>query len=162
MHRFLKDLKVPDGFSSNISHCVNLKECKISGVNSHDCHILLQHVLPLPLHGLRPNDICESFIELPTFFNVLYAKSLKVEDLEQVKKQIPLALSKLERCLPLSCFDIMLHLPIHLADEALICGLVSFRSMYFGESRLHKLKSCVRNKLNQKLQSQRVTSLKSA
>jgi len=80
------------------------------------------------------------------FFNVLYAKSLKVEDLEQIKKQIPLTLSKLERCLPPSYFDIMLHLPIHLADEALICGPVSFRSMYFGERQLHKLKSCVRNK----------------
>ncbi|XP_019242142.1 PREDICTED: uncharacterized protein LOC109223532 isoform X1 [Nicotiana attenuata] len=38
---FLKNLKVSDGFSSNISQCVNLKEHKISGLKSHDCHVLL-------------------------------------------------------------------------------------------------------------------------
>ena len=37
----LKDVKVPDGYSSNISHCVKLKECKISGMKSHDNHILM-------------------------------------------------------------------------------------------------------------------------
>ncbi|KAH0730064.1 hypothetical protein KY289_001252 [Solanum tuberosum] len=48
---FLKNLKVPDGFSSNISQCVNLKEHKISGLKSHDCHILLQHILLLALRA---------------------------------------------------------------------------------------------------------------
>ncbi|KAH0721508.1 hypothetical protein KY284_006538 [Solanum tuberosum] len=49
---FLKNLKVPDGFSSNISQCVNLKDHKISGLKSHDCHVLLQHLLPLALRGM--------------------------------------------------------------------------------------------------------------
>ncbi|KAM3200037.1 hypothetical protein P3L10_032397 [Capsicum annuum] len=48
---FLKNLKVPDGFSSNISQCVNLKGHKISGLKSHDYHVLLQHILPLALHA---------------------------------------------------------------------------------------------------------------
>ena len=29
--QLLKDVRVLDGYSSNISHCVKLKECKISG-----------------------------------------------------------------------------------------------------------------------------------
>ena len=37
----LKDEIVPDGYSSNISHCVKLKERKISGMKSHDNHILM-------------------------------------------------------------------------------------------------------------------------
>ena len=37
----LKDVRVPDGYSSNISCCVKLKECKISGMKSHDNHILM-------------------------------------------------------------------------------------------------------------------------
>ena len=37
MHcEFLKELKVPYGFSSNISYCVNMKETKISSLKSHD------------------------------------------------------------------------------------------------------------------------------
>ena len=37
--QFLKELKTPDGFSSNISYCVNMKETKISDLKSYDCHI---------------------------------------------------------------------------------------------------------------------------
>ena len=68
--RFLKELKVPNGFSSNISHCVNLKECKIVGLKSHDCHIILQHLLPILIHGLLVRDVAEQLIELAMFFKV--------------------------------------------------------------------------------------------
>ena len=44
--QFLKELKVPDGFSSNISYCINMKETKVSGLKSHGCHIILKHLLP--------------------------------------------------------------------------------------------------------------------
>ncbi|WMV29726.1 hypothetical protein MTR67_023111 [Solanum verrucosum] len=46
---FLKNLKVPDGFSSNLSQYVNLKDHKICGLKMHDCHALLQYILPLAL-----------------------------------------------------------------------------------------------------------------
>ena len=38
----LKDVTVLDGYTSNISCRVNMKECKISGLKSHDNHILMQ------------------------------------------------------------------------------------------------------------------------
>ena len=45
----LQDVKVPDGYASNISRHVNLKECKISGLKSHENHILMQQLLPTAL-----------------------------------------------------------------------------------------------------------------
>ena len=42
----LMNVKVPDGYTSNISRCVNLKELKISGLKSHNNHILMQQLLP--------------------------------------------------------------------------------------------------------------------
>ncbi|KAL6561779.1 hypothetical protein OROMI_017380 [Orobanche minor] len=39
---FLKSIKFPDGYASNISRCVGINNQKISGLKSHDCHILLQ------------------------------------------------------------------------------------------------------------------------
>jgi len=47
--QFFKELKVPDSFSSNLSRCVNLKEQKLSGLKSHDCHVILNHILPFAL-----------------------------------------------------------------------------------------------------------------
>ena len=38
----LFSLKMPDGYGSNISNCVSLSECKIAGLKSHDCHVLMQ------------------------------------------------------------------------------------------------------------------------
>ena len=43
----LHDVKVPDGYAFNISRRVNLKERKISGLKSHDNHILMQQLLPI-------------------------------------------------------------------------------------------------------------------
>ena len=133
---FLKELKVPDGFSSNISHFVNLKECKISSLKNH---IILQHLLPIVIRGLLVKDVYEPLIELAMFFKVLCSKSLKVEDVDQIKKQIPLTFSTLEMYLPPLCFDVMLPLPIHLADEALIAGPSQFRWMHSRETKLHSI-----------------------
>ena len=74
------------------------------------------------------------------------AKSVQVEHLEKIKSQIPLILSKLEAWMPPSCFDVMLHLSVHLVDEVILGGPVQFRWMYPGERYLHTLKLYVRNK----------------
>ncbi|XP_058002285.1 uncharacterized protein LOC110664507 [Hevea brasiliensis] len=144
--QFLKQLKVPDGFSSNISLCVNMKESKISGLKSHDCHVLLLHILPLAIRGLLPKVVYEPLVELSLFFTHLGAKSLKVDVLEQLEKQIPITLCKLERIFPPSFFDIMVHLPMHLANEAKIGGPVQYRCMYPIERALYSFKSCIRNR----------------
>jgi len=144
---FLKGVKVSDGFSSNISRCINLKELKISGLKSHDCHILMQQLLPLVLRADIPNkEVSEALIELCTFFKVLCAKTLRVEDVEQIKAQAPKTLSKLEELLPPACWNVMLHLVIHLADQALISGPVQYHWMYSGERCLYVYKLLVGNK----------------
>ena len=38
----LFDLKLPDNYGSNIANCVDIKACKITGLKSHDCHMLMQ------------------------------------------------------------------------------------------------------------------------
>ena len=43
--KILKSIKVPDGYSSNISRCVQLNEKKVNGLKSHDCHVLKQQLL---------------------------------------------------------------------------------------------------------------------
>ncbi|XP_020270974.1 uncharacterized protein LOC109846163 [Asparagus officinalis] len=144
--RFLKELKVPDGFSSNISQCVNLKERKILGLKSHDCHVLLQRLIPVSIRGLLHAKVCEAIIELSIFFTILCAKTLRVDELKQIDEQIPLTLCKLEKIFPPSIFDVMLHLVVHLASEAILGGPVRFRWMYPVERQLYTYKSYIRNR----------------
>jgi hypothetical protein len=37
-------MRVPDGYASNISHCVRLKERMISGLKSHDSYVLMRQL----------------------------------------------------------------------------------------------------------------------
>lgn len=44
---WLKSVRFPDGYAANISKNVNEIDGKISGLKTHDCHILLQQLLPM-------------------------------------------------------------------------------------------------------------------
>ncbi|XP_073109657.1 uncharacterized protein [Elaeis guineensis] len=136
---FLSNLRVPDGFSSNISRCVNINEKKISGLKCHDHHILLQQILPVAIRGLLPKFVCEPLIERSNFFRNLCSKSLKVQDLKQLEDDIVMTLYKLETIFPPAFFDIMIHLPIHLASEAKIGGPIQYRWMYPVERYLNSV-----------------------
>ena len=46
---FLKLVKYPDGYAANISRSVNTKNGRLSYLKSHDCHVLLQQILPIGL-----------------------------------------------------------------------------------------------------------------
>ena len=46
---FLSNVKLPDGYASNISRCVNMEAKTLNGLKTHDCHILLQTILPAAL-----------------------------------------------------------------------------------------------------------------
>ncbi|KAK8948971.1 hypothetical protein KSP39_PZI005837 [Platanthera zijinensis] len=49
---FLENLKVPDGYSSNIKRCVNAKEGKVSRMKAHDCHVFMLDQLAPAFRGI--------------------------------------------------------------------------------------------------------------
>jgi hypothetical protein len=64
---FLREVKFPDRFASNISWCLNADGTKVQGQKTHDCHILLQRILPAAMRGFLDKDIYEAIAELGTF-----------------------------------------------------------------------------------------------
>ena len=131
--RWLSNLIVPDGYCANLSRCVNVKDGKISGMKTHDCHVFLERLLPLAVYDILPKQVSDPLIELSTFFKELCAKMLKEDELDRLDSQIALTLCKLERIFPPAFFDIMIHLSIHLAWEAKVAGSVQYRWMYLIE-----------------------------
>lgn len=142
----MKSVKCPDGYASNISKNVNVNEGKISGLKSHNCHVLLQQLLPIGIRPYLREDVCTVLVELSNFFKQICAKTLCVSDLKKLAKEIVFIHCKLERIFPPAFFDIMVHLAIHLPLEAKLAGPVAFRWMYPFERYLGKLKKYVRNK----------------
>ncbi|XP_042944188.1 uncharacterized protein LOC122278155 [Carya illinoinensis] len=148
-HKFcewLSEIKFPDGFSSNISNCVSLRDCKIGGLKSHDYHVFLQRLLPIAAGGFLRSDIVLALTKLNTFFKELCVRTLDVNRLSQLQTDIVTILCKLEMIFPPSFFDVMVHLAIHLSREAILGGPIQYRWMYSFERYLRKFKLYVKNK----------------
>ena len=99
-------------------------------MKSHDSHILIQQLFPIAIRGSLPNEVSKHLIELSYFFREICSKVLSLEDLESLQKRIAVTLCELERIFPPSLFTVMVHLLIHLTDEAKIAGAVHYRWMY--------------------------------
>ncbi|XP_062113418.1 uncharacterized protein LOC133824536 [Humulus lupulus] len=143
---FIKSVKFPDGYAANISRNVNMKDGKLFGLKSHDCHILLQRLLPIGLRPYLKKKVMDVIVELSLFFKKLCARTLYVKDLKELEKGVVLTLCKLESIFPPAFFDVMIHLMVHLPLEAKLAGLVQMRWMYSIERELGHLKKYVKNK----------------
>ena len=80
------------------------------------------------------------------FLLAICSRTLRVEDIEKAKEHIVLILSKLELIFPPAFFDIMIHLVMHLPEEAILGGPVQMRWMYPFERFMKPLKEYVRNR----------------
>ena len=68
---WVKNLKFPDGYVSNMGRCVDLKKYKLFGMKSHDCHVFMQRLIPIAFRNLMPTNVWEPLTELSLFFKDL-------------------------------------------------------------------------------------------
>ncbi|KAG7536933.1 Transposon En/Spm-like [Arabidopsis suecica] len=130
------DIRFPDGYASKFSRCVDKNHWKLSGLKSHDCHVIMQRLLPFAFAELLPKSI----------HTAISAKILRKDDVALLKANIAVKLCNLEKIFPPSFFDVMEHLPVHLPDEAALGGPVQYRWMYPFERYMYHLKRKVKNK----------------
>lgn len=126
----LKDVKFPDGYASNLHNKVLVDQRKLIGLKSHDCHVIMQHLLPLAIRRILPQKVCTTLIRLSNFFKQIYSKVISVSEMEKLEFEISETLCLLEKIFPPSFFDIMVHLCVHLPTEARLAGPVQYRNMY--------------------------------
>ncbi|XP_021747820.1 uncharacterized protein LOC110713669 [Chenopodium quinoa] len=143
---WVRKLKFPDGYASNLSRCVDLKSCKLHGLKSHDCHVFMERFLPVALKELLPVHVWKAITEISLFFRDLCCSTIKLSDMERLEQNIAEILCKLEKIFPPAFFNSMEHLPVHLPYEARLCGPVQYRWMYPFERFLNHLKCKIGNK----------------
>jgi rubrerythrin len=142
---FIKGVRLPDGFGSNFKNKVDSKH-NLVGLKSHDHHILMQRLLPIGVRVGLPENVSSAIINLCTFFKKICARSIDLEDMRKTQKDVVKILCNLELIFPPAFFDIMVHLVLHLPEEAILGGPVYMRWMYPFERYMKKLKAYVRNK----------------
>jgi hypothetical protein len=64
-----------------------------------------------------PKAVVIGLIQLSNFFDAVCSKELVEEELDRLSCSIREAVCQLEMIFPLAFFDIMIHLPVHLAEE---------------------------------------------
>jgi len=130
VYKWLKSLRFLDGHASNISRLVNMEECRLFGMKSHDCNVFMQTLIPLAFCDLLPKGIWDALTEISHFLRDICCIKLNVDHIERLETNIVETLCKLEMIFPPLFFDSMEHLPIHLPFETKVGGPVQYRWMY--------------------------------
>ena len=141
----LKSIKVPQGYSSNMKSLVSMQDLKLVGMKSHDCHVLMQQLLPVAIRGILPKNVRHTINRLCSFFSSICSKAIDPTKLDELQGEIVIILCQLEMFFPPSFFDIMVHLLVHLVREIKLCGPVYLRWMYPIERYMKILKGYVKN-----------------
>jgi hypothetical protein len=68
----LKNVKVPSGYSMNISRLISFPDLKVApGVKSHDYHVLLTQMIVIGIRNILPINVWEAIINFCFFFNAI-------------------------------------------------------------------------------------------
>ena len=137
-----KNARFPDGYASYLFNKVRLDEKRFVGLKTHDCHIIFQDIFPLAVSKTMPASVSKPLIKLSTYFKKVCSKVINPSEIQKLEAEIPEILCQLEMVFPPTFFDIMEHLVIHLATEAMIVGPVQFRNMWSTERYVGRMKNC--------------------
>ncbi|KAK6786515.1 hypothetical protein RDI58_015040 [Solanum bulbocastanum] len=134
--QLVKNLRMPEGYTSNLGKRANMNEGKLIGMKSHDCHVFMETLIPIAFSHL-PERIWKPITEISLFLKDLCSGKLLESILDSMEENILVTTTKLEKIFPCGFFDVMEHLPIHLVQVARLGGPVQTRWMYPFESVQH-------------------------
>jgi len=144
--QWLRAVKVPTGFSSNIKSLVSMKDLTLTSFNAHDCHVMLTVFLPIVIRAIGPEYVKMIITRLGYFFNFITQKVISEAALPAMKQFIAETLCQFEMCFPPSYFDMMTHLMMHMVDQIHELGPVYLHQMWTYERFMSTLNRYVHNR----------------
>jgi hypothetical protein len=93
----LQDIRVPNSYASNISRYVKMDNRTLSGLKSHDNHVIMQQLLPIALRGSKlPSNVIKVLIDMSTFFRGICETTLTHEALDRLQEHVCMILYLME------------------------------------------------------------------
>ena len=105
---------------------MSINDLKLVGLKSHDCHVLMQQLLPLAIRGILPDKVRVAITRLCFVFNAICSKVIDPARLDELENEDAIILCQMEMYFPPSFFNIMVHLIVHLVRKIRMCGPVFF------------------------------------
>lgn len=84
----IKNARFPDGYASNLFNKVRLDEKRLVGLKTHDCHIIMQDLLPLALSRTLPESVSVPLIQLCRYFSLVCAKIVNASEIQKLEAEI--------------------------------------------------------------------------
>jgi hypothetical protein len=138
-------VRVPMGFSSNISKLVSMNDLSMYDYNYHDCNVMMMVFLTIAIRAIKPVHVKIIITRLCYFFNAVSQKVIVRKELGDPRAYMIETMCMFEMCFP-PFFDMQQHLMIHFVDEIHTLGPLYIHSMFPYEWYLEVLKSYVRNR----------------
>ena len=92
---------------------MSFKDLKLVGLKFHDCHVLMQQLLPVAVRGILPEKVRFAICRLCFFFNAICSKVIDPKQLDNLENEASIILCELEMYFLPSFFDILSHLIVH-------------------------------------------------
>ena len=105
-----------------LCHLVSLNDLKLVDLKSHDCHFLIQQLLPIAIHGILHEKVRVAITRLCFVFNAICSNVIDPRQLDDLEIESAIVLCQLEMYFPPSFFDIIFHLIVHLVREIWLWG----------------------------------------
>jgi hypothetical protein len=84
---FLKNVKIPSKYSTNISRLISFPDLKVApSVKSHDYHILLSQMIAIGIQNTIPVNVQEAIMNFCLFFNAIGQNVQSEEALKSLEK----------------------------------------------------------------------------
>ncbi|KAK4386013.1 hypothetical protein Sango_2471900 [Sesamum angolense] len=132
---WISHLKFSNGYASNLARCVSMKELRLHGMKSHDCHVFMQKLIQIAFRKILPEPVWNALTEVSLLFQILCSTMLDINKVQEFEASVAAMLCNLEKIFLPAFFDSMEHLTY----ETRVRGPVLYRF-------LRDLKMKVKNK----------------
>ncbi|RDY02786.1 hypothetical protein CR513_13716, partial [Mucuna pruriens] len=85
------------GYSSNFKTIVLMQDLKLVGLKSHDCHVLMQQLLPMTICDILEKNVRKFLTRLCLFFNAICSKVINPQKLDELENEVVIILCQVER-----------------------------------------------------------------
>ena len=87
-YQTLLETKISEGYYSKFKNLVSTNDCRFQGLNSHDCHTLMQELLFLPICDCLSENVRKVVIRMCFHFNSLCSKVSDTKFLDKLGLQL--------------------------------------------------------------------------
>ncbi|KAL0328000.1 UNVERIFIED_CONTAM: hypothetical protein Scaly_2232600 [Sesamum calycinum] len=104
---WISPLEFPDCYASNLASYVDMKELKMHGMKSHDCHIFMKKLILIVFHEMHLKSVWSALTEVNLLIQILCSTALDVNKVQESKGSVATILCNLEKIFLPTCFDSM-------------------------------------------------------